>query len=272
MTKTCPVCIDTISVNEVPEEDKKKHRKKIVLECNHDFHHECLSAWLKQSMTCPICRATVTQTFYQSKINKTIIHNTVIDNNYRPTRNIARNSTDHFLGYIIISWIICLLTIVMFGIFGEMLYNANKYYISMENNTNATHNQTGFDDQKYIKIDLFVFYLSFGLFSFVNILFRILAWKKKEFTNYGYIMNCSFAVDLTFAVICSSFLFTFMIINIISFEKAHQELSFNPMAKINLIVIFGIFELMVIINHLNSNCFGKKIENALANRFGNNVV
>jgi len=272
MATTCPVCIDIISINEAPEEDKKNYRKKIVLECTHDFHHACISVWLKQSMTCPICRATVTQTFYQSKINNNIIHNTVIDKNDQPTRNVTRNSTDRFFGYIIVSWIICLLTVVMFGIFGEMLYNANNYYISMENNTNMTHNQTSVDDQKYTKIDLFLFYLSFGSFSFINILFRILAGKKKEFTNYGYVTHCSFAFDLTFAVICAGFLFILMIQNIISFEKAHPELSFNPMAKINLIVVFGIFELMVIINHLNSNCFGKKIENALANRFGNNVV
>ena len=44
----CSICFD-----EIKEEDKKK------INCNHVFHKDCLSPWLVNENTCPLCRQTV---------------------------------------------------------------------------------------------------------------------------------------------------------------------------------------------------------------------
>lgn len=46
----CTICSETCS----------RAQKMSKLTCNHDFHFTCISKWLVQSGTCPICRATVT--------------------------------------------------------------------------------------------------------------------------------------------------------------------------------------------------------------------
>lgn len=46
----CTICSETCS----------RAQKMSKLVCNHDFHFTCISKWLVQSGTCPICRAAVT--------------------------------------------------------------------------------------------------------------------------------------------------------------------------------------------------------------------
>lgn len=45
----CAVCFD----------DFKEGVKAIKLPCNHWYHKGCIDPWLDQSVTCPMCRATI---------------------------------------------------------------------------------------------------------------------------------------------------------------------------------------------------------------------
>lgn len=45
----CVICVDEMSVGE----------KASVLPCTHFFHGECVTPWLKQHNTCPVCRRSV---------------------------------------------------------------------------------------------------------------------------------------------------------------------------------------------------------------------
>lgn len=45
----CVICVDEMSVGE----------KASVLPCSHFFHGECVTPWLKQHNTCPVCRRSV---------------------------------------------------------------------------------------------------------------------------------------------------------------------------------------------------------------------
>ena len=42
----CSICMEMI------ERDNKK-----TLNCNHDFHANCVNRWLRSNDTCPLCRA-----------------------------------------------------------------------------------------------------------------------------------------------------------------------------------------------------------------------
>ncbi|KAI8954096.1 hypothetical protein F4801DRAFT_46421 [Xylaria longipes] len=45
----CTICIDEVKVGD----------EVMVLPCNHWFHEECASLWLKQHNSCPVCRAAI---------------------------------------------------------------------------------------------------------------------------------------------------------------------------------------------------------------------
>lgn len=45
----CVICVDEMSVGD----------KASVLPCNHFFHGECVTPWLKQHNTCPVCRRSI---------------------------------------------------------------------------------------------------------------------------------------------------------------------------------------------------------------------
>lgn len=49
-TSHCTVCQSSIDFDKTPA---------TTLPCNHTFHEGCITAWLKRSSTCPVCRATV---------------------------------------------------------------------------------------------------------------------------------------------------------------------------------------------------------------------
>lgn len=48
----CSICMDEVA----PEEEVTE------LPCKHWFHHQCVSAWLKEHDTCPHCRKGITHT------------------------------------------------------------------------------------------------------------------------------------------------------------------------------------------------------------------
>jgi len=43
----CPVCLKAVEGKEV----------MVALPCNHQFHEDCILAWLGKAATCPVCRA-----------------------------------------------------------------------------------------------------------------------------------------------------------------------------------------------------------------------
>ena len=43
---TCNICLDNFELG----------NKLLVLECNHEFHDNCIITWLKTNNTCPVCR------------------------------------------------------------------------------------------------------------------------------------------------------------------------------------------------------------------------
>lgn len=45
----CCICLDKLEEN----------NKSIVLECNHNFHKECILNWLKKELNCPLCRKII---------------------------------------------------------------------------------------------------------------------------------------------------------------------------------------------------------------------
>ncbi|KAI0203799.1 hypothetical protein F4808DRAFT_415876 [Astrocystis sublimbata] len=49
MKGECTICIDEVNVGD----------EVMVLPCNHWFHEECASLWLKQHNSCPVCRAAI---------------------------------------------------------------------------------------------------------------------------------------------------------------------------------------------------------------------
>ncbi|KAI9125358.1 hypothetical protein K1719_003974 [Acacia pycnantha] len=48
MGSECAVCLNEIE-NEQPAQ--------LVPDCNHEFHVECVDAWLSKHPLCPVCRA-----------------------------------------------------------------------------------------------------------------------------------------------------------------------------------------------------------------------
>ena len=47
--RDCPICIDAL----------KRGDAVIVLHCKHMFHDECVTLWLRQHNTCPVCRTPI---------------------------------------------------------------------------------------------------------------------------------------------------------------------------------------------------------------------
>ena len=46
----CVICLDNFKIDE----------KIIKLPCNHIYHPECIQDWLKDNITCPLCRYEIT--------------------------------------------------------------------------------------------------------------------------------------------------------------------------------------------------------------------
>ncbi|KAK3684330.1 hypothetical protein B0T22DRAFT_274688 [Podospora appendiculata] len=57
----CVICVDDMAVGE----------KAAVLPCNHFFHSECVTPWLKQHNTCPVCRKPIEEEVKAAKGGET---------------------------------------------------------------------------------------------------------------------------------------------------------------------------------------------------------
>ena len=44
--ETCSICLEQF----------QKTEKIVILDCNHIFHFQCMSLWIKNNNTCPLCR------------------------------------------------------------------------------------------------------------------------------------------------------------------------------------------------------------------------
>lgn len=49
VNETCSICIHNFET----------HTKCIILPCKHFFHKECISKWLEENNSCPVCRCTL---------------------------------------------------------------------------------------------------------------------------------------------------------------------------------------------------------------------
>lgn len=49
----CSICMEQYQNNE--------YIVNIKCQGNHHFHSECVKPWIQQTMTCPICRDTITE-------------------------------------------------------------------------------------------------------------------------------------------------------------------------------------------------------------------
>ncbi|GLJ38380.1 hypothetical protein SUGI_0781520 [Cryptomeria japonica] len=56
----CAVCLSEFQENE---------KCRILSNCNHSFHTECIDMWFHSHSTCPLCRTPV-QAYSSSKVNK----------------------------------------------------------------------------------------------------------------------------------------------------------------------------------------------------------
>jgi len=51
----CSICLDDISYNQLINQNLL-NKDYVKIKCDHIFHRECISGWLKKNRTCPICR------------------------------------------------------------------------------------------------------------------------------------------------------------------------------------------------------------------------
>ncbi len=102
----CSICLENIT----------KNLKK--LECNHQFHLNCIDQWVKKSNTCPLCRTPIEKqvVYTQPQI--------IID---IPQINNPPNSRQNKCKYILI---VCFVILYLFHIF------ASAYNIAIINKTN----------------------------------------------------------------------------------------------------------------------------------------
>lgn len=42
----CPICLDDVDIG----------KEKYTLQCQHEFHPECIFKWLRDNKRCPVCR------------------------------------------------------------------------------------------------------------------------------------------------------------------------------------------------------------------------
>ena len=76
----CSICTDDLKIK--PKKWCVKNNKDIkTLECNHQYHRECIDTWLENHNTCPLCRQEV----------KTVSEITVSSNERNIERNNGRN-------------------------------------------------------------------------------------------------------------------------------------------------------------------------------------
>ena len=50
----CPICVD--SFLDISDASNPDHPGLAVLPCGHAYHDVCLTKWIDQTNTCPVCR------------------------------------------------------------------------------------------------------------------------------------------------------------------------------------------------------------------------
>ena len=80
---TCNICLDNFEVGNILR----------ILECNHEFHENCIITWLKSNNTCPICRHELesNDTNYERRKNE---HRENLRNLHR-NNNINNNNNNN---------------------------------------------------------------------------------------------------------------------------------------------------------------------------------
>ena len=75
---TCNICLENFQIGNILR----------ILECNHEFHENCILTWLKKNNTCPVCRHELESNDPNYERRK---------NNHRENlRNLHRNNSNNF--------------------------------------------------------------------------------------------------------------------------------------------------------------------------------
>ena len=56
MGDCCSICLFDCHQEQDEQDEQDEQEQIIKTNCNHVFHLTCLSKWVNQSKTCPICR------------------------------------------------------------------------------------------------------------------------------------------------------------------------------------------------------------------------
>ena len=81
---TCPICV-------APYEDNEEIYT--LLSCNHNFHKTCLTRWLQNHNTCPLCRTNVRE--YQTNNADTNTNTNTNTNTYTNTNTNTNSNTNY---------------------------------------------------------------------------------------------------------------------------------------------------------------------------------
>jgi len=64
----CPICLDIMA------------DKTLRLECAHEYHRECIHAWMAREQTCPMCRFPIRPPCW-ARLVRALVHMFVGDSN-----------------------------------------------------------------------------------------------------------------------------------------------------------------------------------------------
>ncbi|WVZ08852.1 hypothetical protein V8G54_022198 [Vigna mungo] len=67
---TCAICIEDYEESEM---------LRVLPQCRHYFHRDCVDAWLKVNATCPVCRNSLMETTSHININDNSVINNALE-------------------------------------------------------------------------------------------------------------------------------------------------------------------------------------------------
>ena len=167
----CSICTDNLEI-----QSKRCCIKNNIpiktLECNHQYHTDCIDTWLKNHNTCPLCRKEVKKVsgIYISSNERNLERN-VERNNF--INKIKNNKKD----------ILCFILYILFlsGAIAHIItLSSTLNYINEFNNTNSSnvfHKKRIINN--FIVIGVYIAFLSILLF--LNIQFRNKKWFPVSF-------------------------------------------------------------------------------------------
>ena len=123
----CSICTDNLEKNNTPIK---------TLDCNHQYHTDCIDIWLKEHNTCPLCRQEVKKVsvIYNNYTNQNINQNTEINTEINTQRNTQRNKIKRYVLYFLF-YILLLSGAIAYIITLSSTLN----YIEDFNNTNSSN-------------------------------------------------------------------------------------------------------------------------------------